>query len=218
MMLAHPILTEDGFDDAVEYVCSYFHDEKSSGRKLWTGAYFDTWAGGGDGATANELTGDDFVAVSMLTINVQGKAAAGLQELVFVIRGLLAALPVGLDFTSLDRRAFDQLLGKGSPSQRLWDVLRSYDEPWDIGPTTASKLMARKRPALIPIYDSEVGPQMGLPHSGQQWEKWFQTFQDDPGLGKRLDRIGTAAGVPHISRLRIMDVALWRYAKDNHPA
>lgn len=39
-------------------------------------------------------------------------------------------------------------------------------------------------------------------------------FQDDPGLGERLDRIGKKADVPHISRLRIMDVPLWRYAKD----
>lgn len=96
----------------------------------------------------------------------------------------------------------------------MWRVLRSSaDDRWGVGATTASKIMARKRPALVPIYDSEVGPQMGLPNSDQQWERWFEAFQDDPELAGRLDRIGAAADVPNISRLRIMDVALWRYAK-----
>ncbi|KRF04294.1 hypothetical protein ASH00_14410 [Arthrobacter sp. Soil782] len=217
MTVNHPILIEAGFDQAVDYVQGYFHDPGKSGRKYYTGAYFDTWAGGGDGATANELTSDDFVAVSMLSVFVPADAAVGLQEKANEIRGLLAALPVGLDFTDLNRAGFDRHLGPGSAAQELWDVLRSHGDPWGIGPTTASKLMARKRSALIPIYDSEVGPQMGLQNSALQWEKWFQVFQDDPGLGERLDRIGAKAGVPHISRLRIMDVALWRYAKDEHP-
>lgn len=215
----HPILSEDGFDDAVEYVRSYFHQgSDATGRKWWTGAYFDTWAGGGDGATANELTGDDFVAVSMLSVDVPGKAVAGLQERAFEIRGLLAALPVDLDFTTLDRSQFDRYLGQGSPGQKLWDTLRSRDHRWGVGQTTASKIMARKRPALVPIYDSKVGPQLGLPDSGQQWERWFQVFQENPDLGARLDQIRDTAGVPTITRLRIMDVTLWRYAKDKRPA
>ncbi|WP_323958874.1 hypothetical protein GC088_09965 [Arthrobacter sp. JZ12] len=218
MSEVHPILSKDGFEDAVEYVSSYFHDVGKSGRKYYAGAYFDTWAGGGNSATANELTGDDFVAVSMLSVEVPGKAAAGLAEKAFEVRGLLAALPVGLDFTELSREQFDRYLGKGSPGWRLWHVLRSAkSERWGIGETTASKILARKRPALIPIYDSEVGPQMGLQDSDKQWERWHQVFQDDVELAGRLDRIGKAASVPHISRLRIMDVALWRYAKDEHP-
>lgn len=214
----HPILSEALFDQAVDYVQGYFHDLGKSGRKYYTGAYFDTWAGGGGGSTANELTGEDFVAVSMLSVFVPAEAAAGLQGKVSEIRELLAGLPAGLDFTDLNRSGFDRHLGPGSAAQKLWDVLRSHGDSWGIGPTTASKIMARKRPALIPIYDSEVGPQMGLPNSALQWEKWFQVFQDDPGLGDRLDRIGEKACIPHISRLRIMDVALWRYAKDGHLA
>lgn len=219
MTEAHPILTEEKLGEAVNYVRTYFHNIRPSGRKSWTGAYFDTWAGGGDGTTANELTGDDFVAVSMLSVDVPGKAAAGLQERAFEIRGLLAALPVNVDFTRLDRGSFDKLLGDGSPGLKLWRVLRSAPgDRWDIGATTASKIMARKRPALIPVYDSLVGPEMGLRDSGHQWERWFEAFQDDSALAGRLDRIGAAAGVPHISRLRIMDVALWRYAKANKQA
>lgn len=53
--------------------------------------------------------------------------------------------------------------------------------------------MAAKRPQLIPVYDSEVGPQMGLANSALQWERWFQRFQDHPGLADRLDRIGAKA-------------------------
>lgn len=103
MAEVHPILAEDSFDQAVNYVRTYFHNIRPSGRKSWTGAYFDVWAGGGNGATANELTGDDFVAVSMLSVKVPGKAAAGLLEKAAEIRELLAALPLDADFTRLDR-------------------------------------------------------------------------------------------------------------------
>lgn len=218
MTEVHPILCEDGFEEAVQYVDSYFHDVGKSGRKYYTGAHFDTWVGGGSSASAIELTGDDFTAVSMLSVNVPAEAAVGLAEKADRVRQLLAAMPVGVDFTDLSRAGFERHLGQNSAAQKLWDVLRSHKEPWGIGPTTASKLMARKRPHLIPIYDSEVGPQMGLANSALQWERWFQAFQDDPGLAGRLDRIGAKAGVPCISRLRIMDVALWRYAKDGRPA
>lgn len=213
----HPILSESGFNDAVRYVSSYYHKENRSGRKSWTGAYYDIWGGGGGGFTANELTSDDFVAVSMLSVDVPGAAAVGLSEKAFEVRGLLAALPVSADLTRLDRAGFDRYLGDGSPALGLWRLLRSYGDRWGIGQTTASKIMARKRPHLVPIYDSEVGPQMSMRNADNQWEIWWQAFQDNPGLGERLDRIGAAANVPHISRLRIMDVALWRYGKDKRP-
>src|SRR5699024_11443115 len=58
-----------------------------------------------------------------------------------------------------NEKEFEKHLGDDSPAQELWNLLRRNDRRdrrWGIGPTTASKIMARKRPHLIPIEDSVV--------------------------------------------------------------
>ncbi|MHA7218621.1 DUF6308 family protein [Arthrobacter sp. MDT1-48-3] len=217
--MTHPILDAAHFDEAVELVKRYYGPLKGTGRPR-SGAHFDEWAGGGDRVeVANELTGDDFVAVSMLSVDVPPEAAIGLAgHRSGDVRRLLAQIPASLDFTTLTPAQFGAHLGPESAAQQLWDILRGrQDYPWGIGPTTASKIMARKRPKLIPVFDSYVGPIMGLPKgsSADQWTVWHQAFQEDPRLAGRLDGILLAAGAPpSASRLRIMDIVLWLHAKD----
>lgn len=82
------------------------------------------------------------------------------------------------------------------------------------GPTTASKIMARKRPRLSPIYDSVVGPLMGLNTSDSQWRVWHTALTDGTSLPERLRTIPEISGVdPRISELRTMDVVLWMHGK-----
>jgi hypothetical protein len=81
-----------------------------------------------------------------------------------------------------------------------------------MGATTASKIMARKRPHLIPIYDSVVGPLMGLKDSRGQWDLWHEVLTSNTDLPERLKALRTSAGLPdRISELRVMDVVLWMY-------
>ncbi|WP_104168605.1 DUF6308 family protein [Arthrobacter sp. SX1312] len=217
--MTHPILNASHVNEAVELVKQYYGPLKDTGRPR-SGAHFDEWAGGGYRAeAANELTGDDFVAVSMLSVDVPPEAAIGLAgHRTGDVRRLLGQIPASLDFTTLTPTQFDAHLGPDSPAQQLWDILRGrQDYPWGIGPTTASKIMARKRPKLVPVFDSYIGPMMGLPKnsSADQWTVWHQAFQEDPRLASRLDAIRLAAGAPpSASRLRIMDIVLWLHAKD----
>jgi len=44
----------------------------------------------------------------------------------------------------------------GAPTG-AWELLRDRLRGFGVGPTRISKLLARKRPALIPIYDSVIG-------------------------------------------------------------
>jgi hypothetical protein len=216
--MVHEILDAEHVDEAVELVKRYYGPLKDTGRPR-SGAHFDDWVGGGDRDEAvNQLTGDDFIAVSMLSVQVPPDAAIGLAARNAQVQQLLGRIPISLDFTTLTPAHFAAHLGPESAAQQLWDTLRGrQDYPWGIGPTTASKIMARKRPKLIPIFDSYVGPIMGLPKdsSADQWIVWHQAFQEDPHLTGRLDAIkNTASAPPSTSRLRIMDIVLWLHAKD----
>ena len=75
--------------------------------------------------------------------------------------------------------------------------------------------MARKRPKLIPIYDSVVGPLMGLNRNSlDQWSTWHTALTDGTGLPQRLQEIRRVSGISDpISDLRVMDIVLWMHGK-----
>lgn len=75
----HEILDDDHMADAAQLVKRYY-EPLTSTRRPRSGAYFDEWAQGGDvPGVAMELTAEDFVAVSMLAVNVPAEAATGLK-------------------------------------------------------------------------------------------------------------------------------------------
>lgn len=75
--------------------------------------------------------------------------------------------------------------------------------------------MARKRPHLIPIWDDVIGQVIGKSNSDDQWMTWHALLADGTGLPERLAEIHRLSGVElPLSELRIMDVVLWRYGKD----
>jgi hypothetical protein len=102
----------------------------------------------------NVFTADDLVAVTFLSVQL----------------GPLAA-HVLLD----ERRSdFSELLEKIGPDHDLVDEAEEIPADWpawvldkelmslpEVGPTIASKLVARKRPRLVPVYDSVVSKVLG---------------------------------------------------------
>lgn len=210
------ILSEYEIDDAAQLLADYYANYPD-GRPRWTGSRFNNWAGGGDSpATRDQLSADDLVSVTFLSVKASGRAAIGLLEWkADEISALLASIPVDLDLNDVPADRFEDVLGQGSTAHRLWHVLRGTETGrWDIGPTTASKLMARKRPRLIPIYDSVVGPLMGLEDSTGQWERWHEVLTDNTGLPQRLTKIHGQSGISDpISRLRVMDIVLWMHGR-----
>ena len=81
-----------------------------------------------------------------------------------------------------------------------------------VGETTASKIMARKRPRLIPIYDSVVRKAVHLRHSGEHWQTWRGALTGPEGvdLVASLRRVRAATGQHHLSLLRVLDIVLWQ--------
>lgn len=144
-----------------------------------------------------EITSDDLLAVTLLDVRWSPVA----------VRSLL-----------IDRSAaVCELLSKIDTDTDLWvsdaDLqLKHVDPLWEllcdlpgVRDTRASKLLARKRPRLVPITDSIVVTAVGTP--GNTWSTLRDCFQD----GQFRQSVMTLRP-PHkedLSLLRIFDVAIW---------
>ena len=85
----------------------------------------------------------------------------------------------------------------------------------DVGPTTASKLYARKRPKLRPIYDAVVARVIGTHNI---WEPLRAHLQAHPELHDHLFDLRGRAGLPDaVSALRVFDVVTWMEGKKYTP-
>ena len=212
------ILSDQSQGDAAGLLKRYYTEKVHKGR-VRTGAQFDSWAGGGDApAVSNTITADDLLAASLLSVPFEPAAVIGILDTRRDrICDLLSQIPANLDLAELREGDFEQTLGRESPAWLLWDTLRGREDGgWGIGQTRASKIMARKRPHLIPIWDSVISKETQLRNSATQWVDWHEALTADGGkLAARLDDIQRAAQLPvRISRLRVMDVVLWMHGTE----
>jgi hypothetical protein len=98
------------------------------------------------------------------------------------------------------------VLSDGSPLDELWRRLRSFD---GVGWVTAGKLLARKRPRLVPIYDSVLRTSLGQGADRSFWLVLRAALRDERTRARLTDlraRAGIDASVP---LLRVLDVAIW---------
>lgn len=215
-----PAILDDGATSkAAALLRDYYTAPLAATGTVRTGARYDNWAGGGDAPeTADSISGDDFIAALFLSIPFPAGAAIGILEIhAETVTKLLRGIPADVELSDLRADEFQKVLGPGSPAWQLWDLLRGKpDRKWGVGPTTASKLMARKRPKLIPIWDSVIKAQTGLSSSLAQWQEWHAALTADGGkLASRLDQIQAQAQLPApLPRLRVMDVILWMDGTD----
>lgn len=76
-----------------------------------------------------------------------------------------------------------------------------------VGPTKASKLLARKRPALVPIYDSVISQYL-RPPPGAFWTSLAQSLADKERR-RRIDALAPPDLPSSPTTLRLLDVAVW---------
>ena len=93
---------------------------------------------------------------------------------------------------------------------------RCRNEKTGIGWVIAGKLLARKRPKLIPVYDSIVRCQFGAPQ--HVWMKLHGRLAENGGsLRTVLAEARATVGVDDkVSVLRAPDVILWRRHVKDH--
>jgi hypothetical protein len=93
-----------------------------------------------------------------------------------------------------------------------------------MGSTRRMKLMAAKRPHLVPIYDEWVSRALLPPGTGSNWRwwgPWHQALQGEPGQrlidaveAVRRDALALGANVERLSVLRVLDIVIWQDQRD----
>ncbi|MGZ6799300.1 MAG: DUF6308 family protein, partial [Mycobacteriaceae bacterium] len=179
-----------------------------NGGPRYTGADFDTWDSTGTREEdRNRFTADDMVALSFLSVAIPGPAAQDLiRDRAGEFTELLTALGEDRDLVDEPEPLADDWIG--------WQLMARLRELDGIAATKASKLLARKRPRLRPIYDTVVAKVTGTVES--QWEPVRVALRADNGaLHQRLTRLHEAIGLPaQVPPLRVLDVVAWLEGKD----
>ncbi len=194
--------------DALGFLRAYYQQRPGTPLgTLYTGARFDGWDSLGTRTSdVDRFTADDLVAVTFLSVVVPPKAA---WELLCgrpkYFSELLAMISDG-ELGEIDPEEIEP----GWPAWQLWDRLR---ELRGIDWVVAGKLLARKRPHLIPVYDRVVKSVTGGDRNF--WTALCKALQHDDGaLQERLIRIRDAAYLPPtVTTLRIFDVIAWMEGK-----
>jgi hypothetical protein len=189
-----------GPDRPAALVKSYFDDN-------FSGADFERFGRN----NPNEITSDDIIATTMLSISISSNKVRGFtpSEIVDLMGrsaetgALLRQIPTGRSLEELSERQFNQWLAPGGPADSLYHLIL------DIFPNryvATNKLVARKRPALMPIHDSVVKRVLGP--SSNFWESWWRALQETE-IVERLRDIRNEANQPHLSLLRVADLVIW---------
>jgi hypothetical protein len=186
---------------AVQRVQRYYrHGGDFSGR------CFEFLGGGGDRTeVADQFTAEDLVAVSMLSVQVPSNAAIQILDTdAEELSELLGRIPRGTTLWEADVADIDD---KTSPAADLWKRLERIK---GVGWVTANKLLARKRPHLLPVYDRVVKAKL-QPRSKELWIPLRNSLlKNDEEILNRLRDIKEQAQLevdPPL--LRILDVAVW---------
>lgn len=202
-----PILDPDQVELAVDVLTAYFHADP---LPAFSGSRFERFAGGGDRSeTRDEFTVDDLVAVTLLDVRIPGDAALRIlgdtdPDHHDQLSALLLHLPTGLDLVDADK-------GVLAEAEELWSLVRSNP---GVGRTKTSKLLARKRPQLLPVIDSVVAKTVG--HNPRR-HHFYQNLQaallaDNRRLVRHLDAIRDKAGIETgISTIRVFDILVWMW-------
>jgi hypothetical protein len=185
----------------------------SDGDAAFTGGQFERLGGGGwRPEIANTVTAEDLIAVELLSAQIRPRRALDLLQgqLGRRLAAELADIPVD---TELGADEAFPLIVKGGHADKAWRTLRDAD---DIGWVIAGKLLARKRPKLVPVYDEVLSCALG---TGTGFWEWLHGKLREEGgvLAQRLDSLHAKADLPAaVSRLRVLDVVFWMRHRGGH--
>ncbi len=149
----------------------------------------------------DSLVLDDLLAATLLDISWRPLAIRRLTSSSDFVASQLAGIPHDLDLWD----------AKPEVLKSVSDLHQWLDDLPGVGSVIASKLLARKRPRLVPIHD-DVVLRVLTPPKNQFWAT-LATALTEPVLRDDIEAL-RPDGVPSPSLLRLLDVAIWtRYSR-----
>jgi hypothetical protein len=186
----------------------------------YTGSHFETM--GRSSAddwldpSPNRLTIEDVLAPALLSVPIPPLTMVALLEMnTGDLPDLLNEIPVDVD------------LSDALPAERPWEgYWRACADVWnrlividEIGPTSASKLLSRKRPRLLPVIDSRVRDLLEIGRHDNEWSI-IQAVASAHAEALRsiLKEVHRApwgdTRVFALTPLRLLDVLIWMEAAE----
>jgi hypothetical protein len=188
---------------SVDALVRYFTDKSTPDWPI-SGRRFERFAGGGDAPEVrHRVTPADVLAVSFL--DTRDNLAAWALDVLEVhhaeINSLLAEVPCAAMYEVGFR-----VLDEGSAARQLSELLRACGggNRW----VMAAKLLARKRPHLLPVIDKRVRNILG--GVNDVWRCLWTWFHDDPDRVAAVAQVRSETGdIDDVSLLRCLHVLLW---------
>jgi hypothetical protein len=193
-------------ESAAEDVRAYFAEPPAP---TFTGRHFERFGGGGDRAeTADRFTADDLLAVEALSVTVPIEVSYAIlhgvlgEDLAQLVSKIPAHIAIGAPQAA-------EHLADGAPADQAWRLLTRQT---DVGWVTAGKLLARKRPRLIPVWDQVVRCALGAPeHAWSTLNEAMASPEVREGIADLRPQAPTDS-----SDLRLVDVVVWMGHREEH--
>lgn len=201
-------------NEAMEDLGEYFGTVASAASPGFTGSRFDTLDGGGARPdTRDRITAADLIAVQCLDVVVPASVNLDLLDghLGASISEYLRHIPCGVALGSDGARHH---VTPESPADLAWHLL---NEQHGVGYVIAGKILARKRPGLIPVWDTVVRCAMGYPQNAWLWLD--DLLRKNDAVNDRLSQLHHDARLPDlVPKLRVLDTVVWMRHREHHYA
>ena len=199
---------------------------ESSVAREWVRAYlngargqfgYPSYDGYRTNADSHRLCDGDLLAPVLLNVQVKISSFADLCACRDELEAALRAVPVDVDLADADHAVLSSI-------GELFAVLDSDARPRNVLGTTLAKVVHRKRPSLVPLYDDQVrrtyqvGEQAPLPAvRGRTWAEFMALLAGSikadlnraPEFWDEVTTLRPEDG-PQVSRLRALDIVAWR--------
>lgn len=144
---------------------------------------------------SGHFSGDDIAAASLLDVRFGPTA----------VRGLLGSSDIAAALRDVPEHIALWTVGDDDfrSASHLWSLVREVP---GIGRTRASKLLARKRPEMVPIVDSVIAEALQL--GAETWRPLAIALQDD-AVRQLIGDLRPKEVSDRLSVLRLLDVVVW---------
>lgn len=182
------------------------------GTPEFAGSWFDVLGRLDGDDDADRITSDDIVAAHLVGAVVPPHTAlALLTSHADVATDLLRRIPADLDLLDAEADVF----AADSTVSRLRESLQRTGDGLSV--TSVSKLLARKRPGLVPMWDPTIFQATGA--DAVTYPEWVRRAvrEEDGALWTWLqEQVKAVPEASHLTPLRTLDILLWTSTWSEH--